>query len=181
MISRSMMLLKPMKWSKSNLNKRVQKGAQLTIYKKTDQVGVFPNWTDLTYKWGAAFHNSSKRKQGDIMANYRVGRVAQEIQREVNDIIRKRVRDPRVQGINITDVRVTGDLQQATIFYSTLSDEEKDVENAQLGLDKATGLIRKELGQRLSIYKTPELMFERDESVAYGNRIDELLRDLNKD
>lgn len=115
------------------------------------------------------------------MANYRVGRVAQEIQREVNDIIRKRIRDPRVQGINITDVRVTGDLQQATIFYSTLSDEEKDVENAQLGLDKATGLIRKELGQRLSIYKTPELMFERDESVAYGNRIDELLRDLNKD
>lgn len=115
------------------------------------------------------------------MANYRVGRVAQEIQREVNDIIRKRVRDPRVQGINITDVRVTGDLQQATIFYSTLFDEEKDVENAQLGLDKATGLIRKELGQRLSIYKTPELTFERDESVAYGNRIDELLRDLNKD
>lgn len=115
------------------------------------------------------------------MANYRVGRVAQEIQREVNDIIRKRVRDPRVQGINITDVRVTGDLQQATVFYSTLSDKENDVENAQLGLDKATGLIRKELGQRLSIYKTPELMFERDESVAYGNRIDELLRNLNKD
>ncbi|MBM6613899.1 30S ribosome-binding factor RbfA [Desemzia sp. RIT804] len=115
------------------------------------------------------------------MANYRVGRVAQEIQREVNDIIRKRVRDPRVQGINITDVRVTGDLQQATVFYSTLSDKEKDVQDAQAGLDKASGLIRKELGQRLSIYKTPELMFERDESVAYGNRIDELLRDLNKD
>ena len=48
------------------------------------------------------------------MPNYRVGRVSQEIQREVNDILQKRVRDPRVQGITITDVEVTGDLQQAT-------------------------------------------------------------------
>lgn len=115
------------------------------------------------------------------MAKHRVARVAQEVQKEVNDILRKRVRDPRVQDVNITDVRVTGDLQQATIYYSTLSDKEKDVQDAQAGLDKATGLIRKELGQRLAIYKTPELMFERDESVAYGNHIDELLRNLNKD
>lgn len=49
------------------------------------------------------------------------------------------------------------------------------------GLEKAAGLIRKELGQRLTLYKTPELSFARDESVAYGNRIDELLRDLNKE
>ncbi|SFH67538.1 30S ribosome-binding factor RbfA [Pisciglobus halotolerans] len=115
------------------------------------------------------------------MANYRTGRVAHEIQKEVNDIMRKRVRDPRVQDVNITDVRVTGDLQQATIFYSLLSDKEEDIEKAQLGLEKAKGLIRRELGQRLSIYKTPELIFERDASVAYGNRIDELLRDLNKE
>ncbi len=48
-------------------------------------------------------------------------------------------------------------------------------------LDKASGLIRRELGHNLSIYKTPELSFELDESVVYGNHIDELLRDLNKD
>ena len=48
--------------------------------------------------------------------------VGQEIMREVNDILNKRIRDPRVQGITITDVRVTGDLQQATIYYSLLSD-----------------------------------------------------------
>ncbi len=50
-----------------------------------------------------------------------------------------------------------------------------------MGLEKATGLIRRELGQRLTLYKTPELKFERDESVLYGSRIDELLRDLNKE
>ena len=115
------------------------------------------------------------------MANYRNRRVAQEILREVNDILRKRVRDPRVQDVTITDVRVTGDLQQATIYYSILSDKASDREKAQKGLEKATGLIRKELGQGLTLYKTPELIFEVDSSVQYGNKIDELLRNLNKD
>lgn len=115
------------------------------------------------------------------MANFRAGRVAQEIQKEVNDIIRKRVRDPRVKDVNITDVQVTGDLQEATVFYSSLSDEPADIQKTQEGLDKANGLIRRELGQRLQLYKTPSLAFERDKSVAHGQRIDELLRDLNKD
>lgn len=114
------------------------------------------------------------------MANYRDRRVAQEILREVNDILQKKIRDPRVEGITITEVRVTGDLQQATIYYSSLGDKASEKEKAQLGLEKASGLIRRELGQRLSIYKTPELLFELDGSVAYGNHIDDLLRDLNK-
>lgn len=115
------------------------------------------------------------------MANYRDRRVAHEILREVNDILRKRVRDPRVQDVTITDVRVTGDLQQATIYYSILSDFASEREKAQKGLEKASGLIRRELGQRLSLYKTPELFFEVDASVQYGNKIDQMLRDLNKE
>lgn len=115
------------------------------------------------------------------MANHRIGRVSQEIQREVNDILKKRVKDPRVADVNITDVRVTGDLQQATVFYSILSDKASDREKVQLGLDKASGLVRSELGKRLTLYKTPEINFERDESLEYGNHIDELLRNLNKD
>lgn len=59
------------------------------------------------------------------MAHYRVGRLEQEIQKEVNDILLKRVRDPRVQGVTLTGVEVTGDLQQATIYYSILSDKKK--------------------------------------------------------
>lgn len=115
------------------------------------------------------------------MPNYRVGRVSQEIQKEVNDILRKEVRDPRVQDITITDVDVTGDLQQATIYYSTLEEDKEKLKETQTGLDKATGLVRKELGNRLSLYKTPELKFARDESIAYGNRIDELLNQIKED
>lgn len=115
-----------------------------------------------------------------MVQHYRVGRLSQEIQREVNDILMKRVRDPRVEGVTITGVEVTGDLQNATIYYSTLSNLASDAEKTQKGLDKATGLIRRELGQRLSIYVTPKLKFVRDESVRYGDHIDELLNKLHQ-
>jgi ribosome-binding factor A len=112
--------------------------------------------------------------------HYRNRRVGQEIIHEVTDILQKKVRDPRVQGVTITDIRVTGELSQATIYYSILSDLASDNEKAQAGLVKATGLIKRELGSRLKLYKIPELYFEQDKSVQYGNHIDKLLRDLNK-
>ncbi|GGI64610.1 30S ribosome-binding factor RbfA [Enterococcus alcedinis] len=115
------------------------------------------------------------------MANYRNRRVAQEILKEVNQILRKTVRDPRVEDVNITEVQVTGDLQQATIYYSILSGLASDKKAAQVGLDKAAGIVRRELGKALSIYKTPEIVFELDESVEYGNKIDAMLRKLNQD
>ncbi len=111
---------------------------------------------------------------------YRVGRLEQEIQKEVDDILLKRVRDPRVQGITITGVDVTGDLQQATIYFSILSDKASDVEKTEEGLKKATGLIRKELGARLSIYKTPEIEFKQDASVREGDKIDRLINKLKQ-
>lgn len=112
--------------------------------------------------------------------NHRIGRLEQEIQREVNDILLKSIRDPRVEDVTITGVQVTGDLQQATIYYSLLSDLASVNQKAAKGLEAASGLIRKQLGSRLTIYKTPELKFMKDESVRYGNHIDDLLRGLNK-
>lgn len=114
------------------------------------------------------------------MANYRVGRVSQAILREVNDILLNDVRDPRIKGVTITEVELTGDLQEATIYYSTLDNDEDTKKNTQTGLEKATGLVRKELGGRLTTYRTPTIRFARDESVEYGNRIDELLNELKE-
>ena len=87
--------------------------------------------------------------------NFRVGRLEQEIQREVNDLLLKRIRDPRVEGVTVTGVEVTGDLQQAKIYYSVLSELASVNQKAAAGLEASTGLIRKELGSRLQIYKTP--------------------------
>lgn len=114
------------------------------------------------------------------MANFRADRVALELQREINDILRSKVRDPRVQDVNITDLHLTGDLSQATVYYSLLSNLASDNQKAQKGLDKATGLVKRELAQRMTLYKIPDLKFLKDESVEYGNKIDELLRNLNK-
>lgn len=115
------------------------------------------------------------------MAKYRVGRVRQEILKEVTDILRRSVKDPRVQGITITDVDVTGDLQQATLYYSTLSDKASERKKTADGLVAATGLVRSELGKRLKIYKTPEITFKRDASIDYGSHIDSLLKQIHED
>ncbi len=112
---------------------------------------------------------------------HRVGRIEQETLREVSDILRKKIRDPRVSEVSVTAVEVTNDLSYATIYYSTLNEDEEAVKDVAAGLEKAKGMIRHELGQRLTIFKVPELIFKRDQSVQYGAKIDELLRGLNKD
>ena len=114
------------------------------------------------------------------MANYRVGRVRQEIMREVNRILLREAKDLRIEGVTITDVNLTGDLQQATIFYSTLSDKAGQRQKTEAGLKAVTGLVRSELGKVLKLYKTPEIRFERDRSVDYGNRIDQLLNQIHQ-
>lgn len=114
------------------------------------------------------------------MANFRHGRVKQEILREVNRILMREVKDPRIEGVTITDVDLTGDLQQANIYYSTLSDKAGARQKTQAGLDAVKGKVRSALGKAIQLYKVPEITFERDASVDYGNRIDALLEEIHK-
>ncbi|HFH9836945.1 TPA: 30S ribosome-binding factor RbfA [Streptococcus suis] len=115
------------------------------------------------------------------MANhFRTDRVGMEIKREVNEILQKKVRDPRVQGVTITDVQMVGDLSVAKVYYSIMSDLASDNQKAQTGLEKATGTIKRELGRRLTLYKIPDLVFEKDQSIEYGNKIDQMLRALDQ-
>ncbi|EUJ18618.1 30S ribosome-binding factor RbfA [Listeria aquatica] len=110
----------------------------------------------------------------------RANRVAEQMKKELGDILNRKIKDPRLGFITVTDVDVTGDLQQATIFISILGNE-KEREDSMLALEKAHGFIRSEIGNRMSLRKVPELLFEMDSSLEYGNKIDELLRNLNKD
>lgn len=110
----------------------------------------------------------------------RANRVAEQMKKELGQIILQKVKDPRIGFVTVTDVEVTGDLQQATIYISVLgSEDEKDA--TLKGLTKAKGFIRTEIGQRIKLRKTPEIEFEFDESVAYGSRIDTLLRQVNEE
>ena len=113
------------------------------------------------------------------MANsFRTDRVGMEIKREVNEILQKQVRDPRVSGVTITDVQMLGDLSMAKVYYTIMSDLASDNQKAQTGLEKAKGTIKRELGRNLQMYKIPDLTFIKDDSIAYGNKIDQMLRDL---
>ena len=115
------------------------------------------------------------------MANhFRSDRVGMEIKREINEILKLKVRDPRVQGVTITDVHMTGDLSLAKIYYTIHSTLASDNQKAQTGLEKATGTIKRELGKNLTMYKIPDLIFIKDESIEYGNKIDEMLRNLER-
>lgn len=113
------------------------------------------------------------------MSNIRANRVAEQIKIEISDIINNKIKDPRIGFLTITDVEVTGDLQQAKIFFSVLGDEEER-EESLLGLNKANGFIRSEIGRRIHLRKVPEIIFEYDVAHEYGNHIDALLRDLEE-
>ncbi|KRN22237.1 30S ribosome-binding factor RbfA [Lacticaseibacillus camelliae] len=109
---------------------------------------------------------------------HRIGRVETQIQREIDDILLKDVNDPRVRPVTITGVKLTGDLQEATVYFSILADDPKALAEAQTGLDKAKGLIRSEVGQRIKLFKVPTLTFKQDTSVQYGAHIDQLLNEV---
>ncbi|MEK4522549.1 30S ribosome-binding factor RbfA [Psychrobacillus sp. FSL W7-1457] len=107
----------------------------------------------------------------------RANRVAEQMKKELGEIIGRKLKDPRIGFVTVTDVAVTGDLQQATIYITVLDGDRNDTLRA---LEKAKGFIRSEIGQRIRLRVTPELLFEFDESAAYGNRIDNLLRQINQ-
>lgn len=112
--------------------------------------------------------------------SHRATRVGEQMKKELGDIIGRKIKDPRIGFVTVTDVQVTGDLQQATVYISVLGGEEQR-ENTLKGLAKAKGFIRSEIGQRIRLRKTPEIIFEFDESFEYGNRINNLLHQLQKE
>lgn len=113
------------------------------------------------------------------MTELRANRVAEQMKKELGEILTLKIKDPRVGFVTVTDVEVTGDLQQATIYISVLGTD-KEKQDTLLGLTKAKGFIRSEIGKRIRLRKTPELLFEFDEAFEYGNRIESILKDLNK-
>ena len=112
------------------------------------------------------------------MASNRIGRINEEIQKELSSLFRT-LKDPRVQGgmVTITHVDTTSDLRYAKVFVSVLDKaQEKDVVK---GLKSAAGYLRRELGAAIKLRYTPELQFVADDSIEQGAHILQMLRDPN--
>lgn len=112
------------------------------------------------------------------MASNRIGRINEEMQKELANLIRN-LKDPRVQStmVSITGVRATPDLRYAKVYVSVF-DVEKSKE-VMKGLKSAGGWLRREIGSSLQLRYTPELVFEEDDSIREGARMSALLSKLN--
>lgn len=108
----------------------------------------------------------------------RVQRVREAIKQETSDIIRQ-MKDPRIGFVTVTDAEVSRDLRHVKIFVSVLGDEESKRHSLE-ALERATGYIRTEIGQRVRLRHTPEIVFCWDESLERGARISKILRDLKE-
>jgi ribosome-binding factor A len=106
-------------------------------------------------------------------------RVADQIQRDLAEIIAYELKDPRVGMVTITEVQVTPDYAHAKVFFTMLPDTEEAVRNTVEGLSKASRFIRGQLGRRLTIHTTPELHFVHDISTARGMELSKLIDEAN--
>lgn len=107
----------------------------------------------------------------------RLGRIEEEYKKELSQIIGYELKNPSVTGlISVTKVKVTNDLKYAKVYVSILNS--KNVKETLAGLKKSSGFIRSELARRVNLRNTPELVFELDDSLEYGAKIDTILKEI---
>ncbi len=106
-------------------------------------------------------------------------RVADQIQRDLSDIIFSELKDPEVGMITITEVKVTPDYAIAKVFYTMLDDSAERLEQTQKSLNRASGFLRNELGKRLHIHTLPTLTFIYDSTIKDGIALMKLIEEAN--
>ena len=111
------------------------------------------------------------------MSFHRSDRISDQVRREVDQIIRSQLNDPRISGtFSITRAEVTRDLRYAKIYVSIL--EEEKAAGVMAALKGAAGFVRRELGRKMVIRYTPEIIFQHDQNIAYGVHIADVLNQV---
>lgn len=108
----------------------------------------------------------------------RADRVADQIRMEVADILMRKIKDPRVRAVTVTDVELTNDLRIARVFVTVMGTE-AEAKDVFVGLAKASGFVRSELGRRLTLRYLPEVVFVKDLSGPRGDRVLQLLNEIH--
>lgn len=103
-------------------------------------------------------------------------RVSEQIRRELAELIRTELKDPRVGMVSITDVEVSADYAHAKVFFSSMAGRDH-LDSVLSGLQKASGFLRRELGRRITIHTTPQLHFVFDESLERGADLSKLIQE----
>jgi ribosome-binding factor A len=110
------------------------------------------------------------------MGKFRKDRVSELLVQAISEMVRLKIKDPRVQGVTITGVKMSADIKSAIVFFSSLADGKAD--EHKKGLEAATGYIRRQLRSELDLKYIPELQFIYDTSFDVGVRIDKILKEI---
>ncbi|TVR53020.1 MAG: 30S ribosome-binding factor RbfA [Gemmatimonadales bacterium] len=149
-----------------------------------------PGWTHLSQKTEGRWWFEASGRSGSSMGSKRRARLNEQFKREITEILRREVRDPRVGSPTITGVEVTPDLWMARIYVrpgplaqAEPSGTEGPSTTKELleGLDASAPFVRRALGKVLSLRRIPELRFQLDRSMEHAARIEELLREVRPD
>jgi ribosome-binding factor A len=108
----------------------------------------------------------------------RATRVGDQIREELAALLTREVHDPGIGFVTLTHVKVSPDLQQARVYYTTIGDDKARRESAR-ALERATPFLRRKIGSRLRLRKVPEITFTFDQAVEKSDRIEQILRELN--
>ena len=109
--------------------------------------------------------------------NNRLGRIDEELKKEISNIISFELKNPKITGlISVTRVKVTPDLKYAKVYVSILNS--KNVKDTLANLKKSSGYIRTEIAKRINLRITPEMVFVLDDSMEYGAKIDQILKEI---
>lgn len=110
----------------------------------------------------------------------RLNRINEELKKELSSILAFELKNPNITGmVSVTKVKITPDFKYAKVYVSLLNS--KDVEKTMQGLKESAGFIRSRIAKKVNLRITPELVFEIDDSLEQGMRIDSILKDLKKD
>lgn len=112
-----------------------------------------------------------------MLAGKRAVRVGDQILKDLADLLIRKVRDPRVDGVTLTGISLSNDLKHARVYYSVLGDK-SEIERSQNGLDSAKGYIKREIGRRLNLRYMPDIIFEHDPTLETGNQIERLFEKI---
>ncbi len=119
-------------------------------------------------------------KEACCMTSHRANRLAGELKKEISQLIKDEIKDPRIGFVTVTGVEVSGDMRHAKVYLSVLGDE-KAKGDSILGLTKASGFMRSELSKRIKLRYMPELHFKIDESLDYSQKINSILSKVKEE
>ncbi len=109
--------------------------------------------------------------------NNRLGRIDEELKKEISNIINYELNNPKITGmISVTRTKITPDLKYAKVYVSILNS--KNVKDTLANLKKSSGFIKSEIAKRINLRITPELIFVLDDSMEYGAKIDQILKEI---